>query len=292
MDSQMEQKKKKKQRTKKLQRRHAELPEKDDGVANGRNFQTEGKRNSSKGHRETDFEREIKTLGKPKKAKRKEKEDHGPSKKSKKSLKKGEADRDEVCHLSPVDEDCSKAMKGKSKKVKIKRKRDKDSSKEVEKSQEKAIEVDRDDVYQISSGDEDCTKGMRKWITEYHQSRPGLMILQQKIDEFITSHEAQLEQERKEREAQAAEGGWTVVVHHKGRKKTTDAESGTTVGSIAQAAVEDKMVKKKHKEVGLNFYRFQRREAQRNEIMMLQSKFEQDKKRIQQLRASRKFRPY
>lgn len=51
-------------------------------------------------------------VGKPKKAKRKEKEDHGPSKKSKKSLKKGEADRDEVCHLSPVDEDCSKAMKG------------------------------------------------------------------------------------------------------------------------------------------------------------------------------------
>lgn len=76
-------------------------------------------------------------------------------------------------------------------------------------------------------------------------------------------------QERKEREAQAAEGGWTVVVHHKGRKKTTDAESGTTVGSIAQAAVEDKMVKKKHKEVGLNFYRFQRREAQRNGMINL-----------------------
>ncbi|KAM1411229.1 hypothetical protein EV1_023602 [Malus domestica] len=100
-------------------------------------------------------------------------------------------------------------------------------------------------------------------------------------------------QEKKEKEARAADGGWTVVVHHKGRKKTTDSESGITVGSVAQAALEDKVAKKKRtKVVGLDFYRFQRKEAQRNEIMMLQSKFEQDKKRIQQLRAARKFRPY
>lgn len=55
-----------------------------------------------------------------------------------------------------------------------------------------------------------------------------------------------------------------MVVHHKGRKKTTDAESGVAVGSVAQAAVMDKMEKKKSKEVALDFYRFQKREAQRN----------------------------
>ena len=71
-------------------------------------------------------------------------------------------------------------------------------------------------------------------------------------------------QERREREERAADGGWTVVVHHKGRKKTTDAESGVAVGSVAQAAVENKMAKKKRKEVGVDFYRFQKKEAQRN----------------------------
>ncbi|KAK4426291.1 Ribosomal RNA-processing protein 7A [Sesamum alatum] len=157
---------------------------------------------------------------------------------------------------------------------------------------EKRGEDAEDEVYQMSSGDEDYSKGMRKWITRYHQSRPGLKLLQEKIDDFIMAHEAREEQARVEREAQAAEGGWTVVVHHKGRKKTTDAESGIAVGSVAQAAVLDKMAQKKKKEVGLDFYRFQKREAHRNEIMMLQSKFEQDKKRIQQLRAARKFRPY
>ncbi|PIN12800.1 hypothetical protein CDL12_14594 [Handroanthus impetiginosus] len=157
---------------------------------------------------------------------------------------------------------------------------------------EKKREDAEDEVYLMSSGDEDCSKGMKKWITEYHQSRPGIKLLQERIDDFIVAHEAKEEQARAEREAQAAEGGWTVVVHHKGRKKTTDAESGIAVGSVAQAAVLDKMAKKKKNDVGLDFYRFQKREAHRNEIMMLQSKFEQDKKRIQQMRAARKFRPY
>ncbi|XP_042006073.1 uncharacterized protein LOC121754846 [Salvia splendens] len=153
-------------------------------------------------------------------------------------------------------------------------------------------EIAEDEVYQMSSGDEDYSKGMKKWITHYHQSRPGLNVLQQRIDDFIMAHEAREEQAKAEKLAQAAEGGWTVVVHQKGRKKTTEADSGIAVGSVAQAAVLDKMGKKKKKEVGLDFYQFNRREAHRNEIMMLQSKFEQDKKRIQQMRAARKFRPY
>ncbi|MQM04557.1 hypothetical protein Taro_037361 [Colocasia esculenta] len=131
-----------------------------------------------------------------------------------------------------------------------------------------------------------------EWVLDYRRGRLGLDMVQQRLDEFMTAYEAEQEQARKEREAQGAEEGWTVVVHHKGRKKTTDSESGIAVGSVPQAAVEDKMAKKKQKELALDFYRFQKREAQRNEVMMLQSKFEQDKKRLQQLRAARKFRPY
>uniref|UniRef100_A0A1D1YC56 Ribosomal RNA-processing protein 7 A n=1 Tax=Anthurium amnicola TaxID=1678845 RepID=A0A1D1YC56_9ARAE len=135
-------------------------------------------------------------------------------------------------------------------------------------------------------------KRNKEWVLNYHQRRPGLEIVQQRLGEFMAAYEAEQEQARKDREALAAEGGWTVVVHHKGRKKTTDSESGIAVGSVAQAAVEEKVAKKKQKELALDFYRFQKRETQRNEVMMLQSKFEQDKKRLQQLRAARKFRPY
>ena len=153
-------------------------------------------------------------------------------------------------------------------------------------------EVDTANVDEIQSVDEDCSRGMKKWVLEYKQKRPGLKVLQQRIDEFITAHEEQEEQERKEREARAAEDGWTVVVHHKGRKKTTDTETGTAVGSVSLAAIQEKMANKKPKEVDMNFYRFQKREAHISELAMLQSKFEQDKKRIQQLRAQRKFKPY
>ncbi|KAL3723452.1 hypothetical protein ACJRO7_035609 [Eucalyptus globulus] len=187
---------------------------------------------------------------------------------------------------------CSSHAVGKSKKARRKKGKPLQSPRDIDQVVDKNSEPDLDDVHQISSGDEDESKGMKKWLAEYYQKRPGIEILQQRIDDFITTHETKLEQERKEREARVAEGGWTVVTHHKGRKKTTDSESGIVVGSVSQAALEDKLAKKKRKEVGSDFYRFQRREAQRNEIMMLRSKFEQDRKRIQQLRAARKFRPY
>ncbi|XP_062080200.1 uncharacterized protein LOC133784950 [Humulus lupulus] len=229
----------------------------------------------------------IETAGRSKKALKKKKYQNS-SKEDDSAQDKLEDAHNEVCHAPSTDEPFMKRKKGRSKEAKKNKKKpiDHDSSKEL-KSLEKEETAIEDGVYLISS------KGMKKWITKYHQSRrPGLTILQERIDEFMTAHEAQLEEERKEREARVAGGGWTVVTHHKGRKKTTDAESGITVGSVAQAVADNKLAKKKTNEVGLDFYRFQRKESQRNEIMMLQSKFEQDKKKIQQLRAARKFRPY
>lgn len=207
-------------------------------------------------------------------------------------------------NMGKTSDDKKKNKLKKKKKIKQKRKEDEhllhssevgaNSKQQIGKS--KSIDAtlfdNEDGVYEISSGEEDETTGMKRWICEYHEGRPGAEVLLQRINDFLVDYWAQKEKERKERESEAAEGGWTVVTHVKGRKKTTDAESGTTVGSVAQAAVMDNISKKKNKQVGLNFYRFQRREAQRNEIMMLQSKFEQDKKRIQQMRAARKFRPY
>ncbi|PSS30553.1 Ribosomal RNA-processing protein 7 A like [Actinidia chinensis var. chinensis] len=213
-------------------------------------------------------------------------------KKRQKSDNKKKSGVDKIHELCNEVEEGSKEESDVSKKARKAKKKARLSSRKDEKLLERREEPEQTEVYEMSSGDEDCSRGMKKLITEYQQSRPGLKILQQRIDDFMTDFEAQEEQARKEREALAEEGGWTVVVHHKGRKKTTDAETGVTVGSVAQADVLDNMAKKKSKDIGLDFYRFQKRESQRNEIMALQSKFERDKKRIQQLRAARKFKPY
>ncbi|RDX85064.1 rrp7, partial [Mucuna pruriens] len=175
-----------------------------------------------------------------------------------------------------------------SKKTKKKRIKEESFGKDVQKPPEKGGSHDQDEIYVVSFGDENCSKGMKKWIVEYYESRLGLKVFQHQIDDFITAHEEKLEK----REKSMLQKGWTVVVHHKGRKKTTDSESGVGVVSVAQASVENQMEKKKHKGVELDFYRFPKKEAERNEIMLLQCKFEEDKKRPQQLRAARKFRPY
>ncbi|KAH7440990.1 hypothetical protein KP509_03G019700 [Ceratopteris richardii] len=154
-----------------------------------------------------------------------------------------------------------------------------------------ACPIESHKVIEIEIAESEPAVGMKKWLSEYHNQRPGLHVLQQRIDEFIADFEAREERARQERETAAAEEGWTVVTRHKGRKKTTDSESGITVGGIAPAAVENKQ-KKKTTETALNFYRFQRREARRNEILELQQRFEEDKKKIVALRAARKFRPY
>lgn len=33
-----------------------------------------------------------------------------------------------------------------------------------------------------------------EWITEYHKSRPGLEVLQNQIDDFVTDYEEKLEE--------------------------------------------------------------------------------------------------
>lgn len=63
-------------------------------------------------------------------------------------------------------------------------------------------------------------------------------------------------------------------MHQKGRKKTTESESGTAVGA-AHAAVKDRIAKKKNKEVGLDFYRFQKREAHRSGMLIIVINFVQ-----------------
>ncbi|KAJ7527391.1 hypothetical protein O6H91_16G051700 [Diphasiastrum complanatum] len=146
----------------------------------------------------------------------------------------------------------------------------------------------------IDSNDCSRLKGLKKWIWEYRAKRPGIPVLQKQVDTFIAEYEVHEEQAKKEREAAAAnDEGWTLVVNKGGRKKVTDSESGIKVGAVAISKAEKQNEKKKSNEQAtLNFYRFQRREGRRNEVLELQKRFEEDKKRIAKMKAARKFRPF
>eukprot|EP00245_Coleochaete_scutata_P007339 TRINITY_DN22551_c0_g1_i1.p1 TRINITY_DN22551_c0_g1~~TRINITY_DN22551_c0_g1_i1.p1 ORF type:complete len:177 (+),score=49.07 TRINITY_DN22551_c0_g1_i1:152-682(+) len=132
-------------------------------------------------------------------------------------------------------------------------------------------------------------EGISAWIDEYRKARPGVVELQQQIDEWMSDFDRQQKQAKREREAKAAADGWTLVTAKGGRKKSTDA-NGVSVGAVSAAAVEHRA--KKKEEAVVDFYRFQQREQRRNEILDLRQKFEEDKQKIAKLKAERKFRPY
>jgi ribosomal RNA-processing protein 7 len=142
----------------------------------------------------------------------------------------------------------------------------------------------------ISVDDEATASGLNDWVSSHRKARPGIEAVKSRIDSWF---------ERKEDEERAAEAeaanttvgdGWTVVQTKRGRKKTTDDATGTTVGGI-RAATADGRRKAIKKIAGEEFYRHQSKEKKRTEIMELQAKFEQDKLRIARLKAARKFRP-
>ena len=77
----------------------------------------------------------------------------------------------------------------------------------------------------------------------------------------------------------------------KGRGKTTDASGATSVGGVAPA-VAARAKNKGGPAPFSDFYRFQRREKARSEVLELREKFADDKRRVQELREARRFKPY
>jgi ribosomal RNA-processing protein 7 len=132
--------------------------------------------------------------------------------------------------------------------------------------------------------------GLASWIAEHRAARPGLDVLQKQVDDWIAAHEKH-EAEAAAAAAAAAAGddGWTVVGAKRGRHKTTD---GTiSVGGVAPKLAAAKRAAKQPLEVHPDFYRFQKREKQRSEVLALREKFELDKARIAELRRQRAFKP-
>ena len=144
------------------------------------------------------------------------------------------------------------------------------------------MKSDLSKVYYMSQKEKPVNSGMKKWCTEYKEQYPNPKIVQKKVDEFMAEFDLKEAKEKAELERLANEPdeeGWTVVMH--GKKTLGDTERVTK-----------RERKKRQKKELANFYTFQQRESKREHIAILRKKFEEDKKKIQQLRAARKFKPF
>ncbi|KAF9167710.1 Ribosomal RNA-processing protein 7 [Actinomortierella ambigua] len=145
-----------------------------------------------------------------------------------------------------------------------------------------------------TDGDQDSkhfeTLGISKWIQDYKAQRPSAVDLQLKVDDYMDKFE------RSEYEAQQAalarvnmvdDDGFTLVTS--AGKKGSNSDGVITVQ--AAKAEEVKNLKPKKKELQ-DFYRFQMREAKRDKLVELRRKFEEDKQKIEHLKATRRFKPF
>lgn len=126
--------------------------------------------------------------------------------------------------------------------------------------------------------------GMADWLQECKQ-HPDRATLQQTANIAMELFEAQEEKNRQQRaqQAQADEDGWITVTRGK-RKSHIDVDENDSQRAGGK--------KKKNKTVTVNLYRWQQREAMRDQIAELRRQFEGDKQKIAAMRSARKFRPY
>ncbi|XP_007939916.1 ribosomal RNA-processing protein 7 homolog A [Orycteropus afer afer] len=140
----------------------------------------------------------------------------------------------------------------------------------------------------VSTESHPVKTGVHKWISEYADSVLDPEALRAEVDTFMEAYDkktAEEEAKAKEEEGVPDEEGW-VKVTRRGRRS---ALPWTEAASLR--VLEREKQKRARKEL-LNFYAWQHRETKMEHLAQLRKKFEEDKQRIELMRAQRKFRPY
>ena len=127
--------------------------------------------------------------------------------------------------------------------------------------------------------------GIKSWIQEYKDERPDVTLLESQVKRFMTKYDARRQQEEnkaKKRKSQPDEDGWITVTSKNTKKIPKSKLSKIRLRKVSR--------KKKKNEL-LHFYKFQMREVKRDNIIQLQKKFDEDKKKVTAMKLQRKFKP-
>ncbi|KAI9028595.1 ribosomal RNA-processing protein 7-domain-containing protein [Hyaloraphidium curvatum] len=134
--------------------------------------------------------------------------------------------------------------------------------------------------------------GTEKWKYFDEATHPDQRKLAELVDGWIERFETEERSARLSALAQrnlTDEEGFTLVVRAKKGRNTARGRGGATVQSFRR---EDAAAVKPKKKELQDFYRFQIRQKKVGELVELRRKFEEDKKKIADMREKRKFRPY
>lgn len=142
--------------------------------------------------------------------------------------------------------------------------------------------------------------GMKRWLHRYDVQRPDPKKLQAYLDEYMGeyNHHTELVKYRESLTMDMPdEDGFVKVVKGRTRNATAD---GATVRAILKADAKELSIKiaadKRRQEqkeadgTALNFYRIQTRDSKKQRLAQLRTQFEEDKKRISEMKQRNQFR--
>ncbi|XP_037782171.1 ribosomal RNA-processing protein 7 homolog A-like [Penaeus monodon] len=136
-------------------------------------------------------------------------------------------------------------------------------------------------VLTLSNEGNPVPTGIKKWCAMYNNSFISKTVMAEEIKSVMEDFDRRKETE-KTGNTEPDEDGWVTVVNTKKKPRQVKVDE-----------LKQKRNRKKKKQQKLvNFYSFQDRQSKMDHLAQLRKKFEEDKKRITQMRTSRKFKPY
>uniref|UniRef100_A0A7S3XPT4 Ribosomal RNA-processing protein 7 C-terminal domain-containing protein n=1 Tax=Heterosigma akashiwo TaxID=2829 RepID=A0A7S3XPT4_HETAK len=139
--------------------------------------------------------------------------------------------------------------------------------------------------------------GLEGIIHKYRSQRLSFEDIENNANIQMAAFEKMEEEEKLERERKRANpvdaDGFTLVTYKK-QAAPQPADGGEGVGRSGKkrgGAARGRTRNKKKTEL-TNFYRFQMREAKRDQLQELRRRFEEDKARVARLREGRRFKPF
>ncbi|EAU82682.1 hypothetical protein CC1G_08839 [Coprinopsis cinerea okayama7 len=138
--------------------------------------------------------------------------------------------------------------------------------------------------------------GLSHYITIYENLRPPLDLIQEHVDTYMELFEYKQAKEKQKSkylkgEAIVDEDGFTLVTRGGAYGKTLGGGVAVATKQFQRSGATSRTRPKKKKEKE-GFYAFQKAEKQRTELMNLKKKWEEDKAKVEKLKASRRFKPY
>ncbi|KAF9527973.1 ribosomal RNA-processing protein 7-domain-containing protein, partial [Crepidotus variabilis] len=139
--------------------------------------------------------------------------------------------------------------------------------------------------------------GLAHYRAVYASLRPSLESVQAFADSSMEVYEYNLAKDKqkskyKKGEAIVDEDGFTLVTRGGAYGKTLGGGVGVASKKFQRSAGQSRTRNRGDKKAKDGFYAFQKAEKQRSELMELKRKWEEDKAKVEKLKASRRFRPY